>query len=326
KSGSRPSALGGITVPIVPGIVPIQTWNGFIKSTSLSQWNGFIKRTSLSQTEIPKKLLDALERYKSNDEKVREIGTKLVAEMCRWILSGPLGIKGHVHFYTMNLEKGTRMLLEELNLVPRIQTIKLLPAVEKIGRYHLYVPYACPWATRTLIMRKLKELEDFIDVSVICPHIGERGWPFHVKDLYLRAAPDYEGRFTVPILWDKQQNKSPSCASTQSTSATSSATSLCALPVRRAETTGNVSPLSTPSSFRPPCMAPAEEEAGRGRLMMLFIPCAFAALAEWCVGSDTSETIVEYFGDATTSMRTHSAYRLVPINKDAQILRFEDVE
>ncbi|KAH9836562.1 uncharacterized protein C8Q71DRAFT_47900 [Rhodofomes roseus] len=93
-------------------------------------------------------------------------------------------------------------------------------------------------------MRKLKELEDFIDVSVICPHIGERGWPFvsvdvfpganadplrgaqHVKDLYLRAAPDYEGRFTVPILWDKQQNKSPSCASTQSTSATSSATSV----------------------------------------------------------------------------------------------------
>ncbi|TFY68102.1 hypothetical protein EVJ58_g1203 [Rhodofomes roseus] len=92
------------------------------------------------------------------------------------------------------------------------------------GRYHLYVSYACPWATRTLIMRQLKGLEEFIDVSVVSPHMGEHGWPFasadafpgtdadplhgaqHVKDLYLRAAPDYEGRFTVPILWDKKQD------------------------------------------------------------------------------------------------------------------------
>ncbi|KAI0367382.1 glutathione S-transferase [Pilatotrama ljubarskyi] len=90
------------------------------------------------------------------------------------------------------------------------------------GRYHLYVSYACPWATRTLIVRKIKGLEDFIDVSVVSPHMGEHGWPFasadafpgadvdplfnsqHVKDLYLRAKPDYEGRFTVPVLWDKK--------------------------------------------------------------------------------------------------------------------------
>ncbi|KZT69209.1 glutathione S-transferase [Daedalea quercina L-15889] len=89
------------------------------------------------------------------------------------------------------------------------------------GRYHLYVSYACPWATRTLIMRKLKGLEDFIDVSVVSPHMGQHGWPFasadafpgtdddplygaqHIKDLYLRVAPDYDGRFTVPVLWDK---------------------------------------------------------------------------------------------------------------------------
>ncbi|KAH9932939.1 glutathione S-transferase [Fomitopsis serialis] len=92
------------------------------------------------------------------------------------------------------------------------------------GRYHLYVSYACPWATRALIMRKLKGLEDFIDVSVVSPHMGEHGWPFasadtfpgadadplhgaqHVKDLYLRAAPNYEGRFTVPVLWDKKHS------------------------------------------------------------------------------------------------------------------------
>ncbi|TBU28070.1 glutathione S-transferase [Dichomitus squalens] len=91
------------------------------------------------------------------------------------------------------------------------------------GRYHLYVSYACPWATRALIVRKLKGLEEFIDVSVVSPHMGEHGWPFatadafpgadpdplygaqHVKDLYLRAKPDYDGRFTVPVLWDKKR-------------------------------------------------------------------------------------------------------------------------
>ncbi|OSX61179.1 hypothetical protein POSPLADRAFT_1146149 [Postia placenta MAD-698-R-SB12] len=89
------------------------------------------------------------------------------------------------------------------------------------GRYHLYVSYACPWATRALIMRKLKDLEDFIDVSVVSPRMGSDGWPFatadafpdadadplfgaqHIKDLYLRVNPEYDGRFTVPILWDK---------------------------------------------------------------------------------------------------------------------------
>lgn len=71
-------------------------------------------------------------------------------------------------------------------------------------------------------MRQLKGLEDFIDVSVVSPHMGSDGWPFatadafsgatpdpihnsaHVKDLYLRADPAYDGRFTVPVLWDKK--------------------------------------------------------------------------------------------------------------------------
>ncbi|KAH7910114.1 glutathione S-transferase [Hygrophoropsis aurantiaca] len=88
------------------------------------------------------------------------------------------------------------------------------------NRYHLYVSYACPWATRTLITRKLKGLEEIIPVSVVSPHMGEDGWPFanvdpfpdadvdplynssHVKDLYFRADPNYTGRFTVPVLWD----------------------------------------------------------------------------------------------------------------------------
>jgi methylenetetrahydrofolate reductase (NADPH) len=104
----------GITVPIVPGIAPIQTWNGFMRATSLAK------------TVIPQSFLDVLEPHKNNDEKVRELGTKLVADMCRKILAADIGIHG-LHFYTMNLEKGTKMLLEELNLVPRVETIKPLP-------------------------------------------------------------------------------------------------------------------------------------------------------------------------------------------------------
>jgi methylenetetrahydrofolate reductase (NADPH) len=104
----------GITIPIVPGINPIQTWNGFIRATTLSG------------TEIPKDLMDVLEPHKNNDEKVRELGIKIVAELCRTILAADIGIKG-LHFYTMNLEKGVKMLLEELNFVPRVETIKPLP-------------------------------------------------------------------------------------------------------------------------------------------------------------------------------------------------------
>jgi len=90
------------------------------------------------------------------------------------------------------------------------------------GRYHLYVSYACPWATRTLIMRKLKGLEDIISVTIVSPRMGADGWPFadvdnypgaetdpiyaskHVRDLYLKADPNYQARFTVPVLWDKK--------------------------------------------------------------------------------------------------------------------------
>ncbi|MFT4800056.1 MAG: putative glutathione S-transferase [Candidatus Azotimanducaceae bacterium] len=80
------------------------------------------------------------------------------------------------------------------------------------GRYHLYVSLACPWAHRTLIFRQLKQLQDYIDVTVVEPIMLENGWemsdPLYGLDftyqLYLKADASYEGRVTVPVLWDKQ--------------------------------------------------------------------------------------------------------------------------
>ena len=97
------------------------------------------------------------------------------------------------------------------------------------GRYHLYASHACPWANRTMIFRSLKGLQDMIDVSVVDWFMGEYGWQFKLLDnrppahddgnvevgdhlfgsdfmhqIYTRAKPDYSGRVTVPVLWDKE--------------------------------------------------------------------------------------------------------------------------
>ncbi|KAK4685560.1 glutathionyl-hydroquinone reductase, partial [Tremellales sp. Uapishka_1] len=107
------------------------------------------------------------------------------------------------------------------------------------GRYHLYVSLACPWAHRALIVRELKGLEEYIDVSTVHPHMLEGGWHFvtpenaaktpapqsehsfdtfpaatadklfgsaYLSDLYYKAEPGYDARFTVPIIWDKKTN------------------------------------------------------------------------------------------------------------------------
>ncbi len=89
------------------------------------------------------------------------------------------------------------------------------------GRYHLYVSYACPWAHRALIFRKLKGLEGLIDVSAVHPDMLSDGWTFDtdfdgasgdtlyglpfLRDIYLRADPGISGRVTVPVLWDKER-------------------------------------------------------------------------------------------------------------------------
>ena len=88
------------------------------------------------------------------------------------------------------------------------------------NRYHLYVAFACPWAHRTLIFRKLKEVESLISISAVNNYMGAEGWTFdpapetiaddvnHVSklyELYTIADPHYSGRSTVPTLWDKEQ-------------------------------------------------------------------------------------------------------------------------
>lgn len=91
--------------------------------------------------------------------------------------------------------------------------------VAESGRYHLYVSLACPWAHRTLILRALKGLEDVVSVSVVDPLMLDQGWVFSdgpgcvpdslfgssaLHQIYTRAMPDYSGRVTVPVLWDKR--------------------------------------------------------------------------------------------------------------------------
>jgi len=90
------------------------------------------------------------------------------------------------------------------------------------GRYHLYVSYACPWAHRAIIVRRLKRLETVITMSVVDPVRDERGWAFrrgdgHGPDLaegfaflseaYTTTDPDWEGRVTVPVLWDTETGR-----------------------------------------------------------------------------------------------------------------------
>lgn len=95
------------------------------------------------------------------------------------------------------------------------------PHPAEAGRYHLYVSLACPWAHRTLIMRAFKNLEEAIPVSSVHWLMGDKGWTFdpaegvvpdsvngasYLYEIYTRAVPDYSGRVTVPVLWDKVKN------------------------------------------------------------------------------------------------------------------------
>jgi glutathionyl-hydroquinone reductase len=89
------------------------------------------------------------------------------------------------------------------------------------GRYHLYVSYACPWAHRTLIFRAIKGMEEMISVNAVHPLMAGDGWTLaddfpgatgdsvngkqRLYEIYQAAKPDYSGRVTVPVLWDKEK-------------------------------------------------------------------------------------------------------------------------
>jgi glutathionyl-hydroquinone reductase len=90
------------------------------------------------------------------------------------------------------------------------------------GRYHLYVSLACPWASRTVIFRMLKGLEDAIGMTIVDPIRDERGWAFRdgpghstdpvngfkfLSEAYAATDPNFDGRVTVPVLWDKETKK-----------------------------------------------------------------------------------------------------------------------
>ena len=95
------------------------------------------------------------------------------------------------------------------------------PEDVEAGRYHLYVSYACPWAHRTLVTRRLLGLEDAITVDVVDPFRDDGGWQFtpgkegctadsvhgadYLREVYLEADDEYTGRVTVPVLWDREE-------------------------------------------------------------------------------------------------------------------------
>ncbi|KAG0226223.1 hypothetical protein BGW42_003817 [Actinomortierella wolfii] len=102
----------GITCPILPGIMPIQSYGGFNRMTSLCK------------TFVPKHIRDALEPIKEDDQAVKDYGVRLAVDMCREMYEA--GIRGF-HFYTLNLEKSTRLILEGLKFVAPKEAVRPLP-------------------------------------------------------------------------------------------------------------------------------------------------------------------------------------------------------
>ncbi|EGQ9302429.1 glutathione S-transferase family protein [Vibrio vulnificus] len=121
----------------------------------------------------------------------------------------------HDVWYDTKQTKG-KFVREDAGFRDWIENKPQAPFQPESGRYHLYVSLACPWAHRTLIFRKLKGLEEHIDVTVVCPDMLSDGWKMglpeplfgHTKlhQIYTQAKPDYTGRVTVPVLWDKKTN------------------------------------------------------------------------------------------------------------------------
>lgn len=103
----------GITVPILPGILPIQNYRGFQKMTDFCK------------TKVPQAIRDAMEPIKDDDAAVKEFGIRLGVDMCRRILKS--GLCPGIHFYTLNLENSVMGIIDKLNLIPQTESIRSLP-------------------------------------------------------------------------------------------------------------------------------------------------------------------------------------------------------
>lgn len=116
-------------------------------------------------------------------------------------------------------KSGGRFMREDAGFRNEISNAPDSPYPPEAGRYHLYVSHACPWCHRATIVMYLKGLQDIIGLSVTDAHMDEDGWQFsdapgaipdsingvqRVHELYTLAKPDYTGRVTVPVLWDKK--------------------------------------------------------------------------------------------------------------------------
>src|SRR5262245_54900798 len=99
--------------------------------------------------------------------------------------------------------------------VRRASSFRGVLAAAEAGRYHLFVSLACPWAHRTLIVRRLRGLEAAVSVSIVDWLMGDDGWSFgrgdpetgarFLRDVYVLADARYTGKVTVPVLWDKRE-------------------------------------------------------------------------------------------------------------------------
>lgn len=103
----------GITVPILPGILPIQNYRGFERMT------GFCK------TAVPQAVRDAIEPIKDDDVAVKQFGVRLGIDMCRRILKS--GLSPGIHFYSLNLEHSVMAIIDKLDLIPQTESIRSLP-------------------------------------------------------------------------------------------------------------------------------------------------------------------------------------------------------
>ena len=114
----------GISIPIIPGIMPISTYAAFMR------------RAKWSKIAIPPHFLEALEPIKEDDYLVRQKGTELVSEMCQKLIDSKA--VSHLHFYTMNLERATIMILENLNLIEPVKDHEVIGGVDLPWRKSLH--------------------------------------------------------------------------------------------------------------------------------------------------------------------------------------------